>query len=403
MRKRQKSQSNAVPNYYEFFNPVKIVSGKKALNNLPFELDQLGAQKPLIITDKGVTKAGLVKHVKQAFRGSKMTIGAIYDDVPADSSNEVVNDIARVYRENGCDSLVAVGGGSPIDTAKGVNIVITEESEDLMQFMGAELLKKPMKPLIVVPTTSGTGSEVTLVAVISNTEKNVKMAFTSYHLMPSAAILDPRMVLTMPPKITAATGMDALTHATEAYICLQKNPMSDAYSFAAISLIRDNLLQAVTDGKDEQARLSMANAATMAGAAFSNSMVGMVHSLGHATGGVAHIPHGIAMSIFLPFGLEYNMNRVSHYIGELLLPLGGSDEYAGTAIGVRPQRSVEIIRQLQQKLKDAAGLPTTLSEAGVQQDQLEQIAQNAINDGSLTYNPEEVDYNDALRILREAY
>lgn len=151
-----------------------------------------------------------------------MTIGAIYDDVPPDSSVGVVNDIVKVYRQNQCDSIVAVGGGSPIDTAMGVNIVITEEADDLMKFMGAEMLKKPMKPLVVIPTTSGTGSEVTLVAVISNPEKNVKMAFTSKHLLPKAAILDPRMTLTMPPHITAATGMDALTHAVEAYICLQK-------------------------------------------------------------------------------------------------------------------------------------------------------------------------------------
>jgi alcohol dehydrogenase len=167
-----------LPSYYEFYNPVKIVSGHKALDNLPYELEQLGAKRPIIITDKGVVGAGLVELVVNAFGSSDMIIGAIYDDVPPDSSVGVVNDIVKVYRQNQCDSIVAVGGGSPIDTAKGVNIVITEEADDLMKFMGAEMLKKPMKPLVVIPTTSGTGSEVTLVAVISNPEKNVKMAFT---------------------------------------------------------------------------------------------------------------------------------------------------------------------------------------------------------------------------------
>ena len=213
-----------------------------------------------------------------------------------------MNTIAGIYRKTGCDSIIAVGGGSAIDTAKGVNIVITENSEDLMKFMGAEMLKKTMKPFIVVPTTSGTGSECTLVAVISNPAKNVKMAFTSYKLLPNVAVLDPRMTLTCPPKITAATGMDALTHAMEGFYCNQKNPMSDAYAGAAIELVRDNLVEAVKNGKNENARLAMANAACMAGTAFSNSMVGMVHGLGHAAGAVCHIPHGLPCRYFFHLG-----------------------------------------------------------------------------------------------------
>lgn len=392
-----------LPSYYEFYNPVKIVSGHKALENLPYELEQLGAKRPMIVTDKGVVNAGLVDLVVNSFGSSDMTIGAVYDDVPPDSSIGVVNEIVKIYRQNKCDSIVAVGGGSPIDTAKGVNIVITEEADDLMKFMGAEMLKKPMKPLVVIPTTSGTGSEVTLVAVISNPEKNVKMAFASKHLLPKAAILDPRMTLTMPAHITAATGMDALTHAIEAFVCLQKNPLSDSHSIAAITLIMKNLVKAVKDGKDADARLAMANAACLAGAAFSNSMVGIVHSLGHATGAVCHIPHGLAMSVFLPHCLEYNLSQCSENIGELFLYLGGPEEYAKTPSGQRATKTIEAVRKLQKELYDLCKLPFTLKDAGVPKDKLGQIAQTAINDGSVIMNPVEMDFDNALSILKKAY
>ncbi|MDJ0763448.1 MAG: iron-containing alcohol dehydrogenase [Myxococcota bacterium] len=392
-----------LPSYYEYYNPVKIISGNKALDNLPYELSQLNAQKPLIITDKGVVKAGLMRHVTVAFDAANMDVGAIYDEVPPDSSNQVVNQIADVFRHNDCDAIVAVGGGSPIDTAKAVNIVVTENADDLLAFEGADRLKTPQKPFIVIPTTAGTGSEVTLAAVIKNTEKKIKMTFSSPLLLPKVAIIDPRMTLTMPPHITAATGMDALTHAMEGYTCLQKNPLSDAHAYAGIKLIRTFLIRAVKDGKDAEARVGMANAATMAGAAFSNSMVGMIHSLGHATGAVCSVPHGVAMSIFLPFGLEYNLEKTENAVAELLLPFGGEEEYAKTAASKRARRTIALVREFQQTLKDLCGLPMTLEQAGVPKDKLEDIAKAAINDGTLVYNPVEMDLNDALGVLNAAY
>lgn len=392
-----------LPSFYEFYNSAKIISGQKALDNLPYELRFFGAERPIIVTDKGVVGAGLIKHVENAFGESEMTIGAIYDDVPPDSSAKVVNRIADVYRENKCDSIVAVGGGSAIDTAKGVNIVISENSSDLMQFMGADMLTKPMRPLIVVPTTSGTGSEATLVAVIADTDKNIKMAFVSQKLIASAAILDPRMTMTLPPHITAATGMDALTHAVEAYTCIQKNPMSDAYAHAAIKIICEHLVRVVKNGEDENGRLALANAATMAGAAFSNSMVGMIHSLGHAVGGVAHVPHGVAMSIFMPHGLEYNMDKIRDDLAELLLPIAGPDVYAATPAAKRAEKAVELIRALQKELNELCGLPLTLKEAGVAEADLDTIAETAINDASITFNPTELSLEEAKEVLKKAY
>ncbi|HBI55649.1 MAG TPA: alcohol dehydrogenase, partial [Firmicutes bacterium] len=300
-----------IPDYYEFQNSVKILSGKNALENIPFELYNLQASRPIVLTNEMLEKIGLVQTVIKSFAEQEISVGAIYTDIPADSSIEVVNDAARVFREQECDSIIAIGGGSVIDTAKGLSIVITQGSDDIMEYMGSEIItrKNPL-PFIVVPTTAGTGSETTLVAVIANHKRKVKMEFLSYNLLPDVAVLDPRMTTTLPPRLTASTGIDALSHAVEGYTCLQKNPLSDAYAFAAINLIREYLDLAVEKGTDAKARLAMANASMLAGVAFSNSMVGLVHAIGHACGGVSQVPHGDAMGILLPWCMEYNMDKL---------------------------------------------------------------------------------------------
>lgn len=392
-----------LPAYYEFFNPVKILSGRQALDNIPYELETLGCRRPIVITDKGIVEAGLIKILLDSWAGSDLVVGALYDETPPDSSNVVVNRVAEIYRSSGCDSIVAVGGGSVLDTAKGVNIVITEETDDLMKFVGAERLRKRMRPFIAVPTTSGTGSEVTMVAVIANEEKKCKMAFTSYTLFPDVAVLDPRMTMTVPPQITAATGMDALAHAVEAFSCLQKNPLSDGYAFKAVDLIRQYLVRAVENGKDEEARMGMANASLLAGCAFSNSMVGIVHAIGHACGGVCGVPHGVAMAILLPWGMEYNMKHCAVYYAELLLALAGPDVYVRTAPEQRALEAVKTVRQLNSTLNRLSGMPVTLKEAGVKREQFEQIARTAQDDGSLMFNREEAGFEDILKILEAAY
>ena len=237
---------------------------------------------------------------------------------------QTVTRIADRYRETHCDAIIAVGGGSVLDTAKGVNILVSEGSNDLIKFSGAGALKRPLKPLIAVPTTSGTGSEVTLVAVIADHEKQLKMLFTSNFLLPDVALLDSRMTMTLPPAITAATGMDAITHAIEAYTCLAKNPLSDSHAVRAIELISRNLLNVVKNPDDKEGRLSLAIGANLAGIAFSNSMVGMVHTLGHSVGAVCGAPHGSCMAVLLPYGLEYNRHKNGSFTAELLFPLAGS-------------------------------------------------------------------------------
>ncbi|MAM85781.1 MAG: alcohol dehydrogenase [unclassified Hahellaceae] len=392
--------------YYEFFCPVKTIAGEAALEHLAFELSSIGCKRPLLITDKGVVGAGLTDYIHAAMDSAQMEFVGTCDDVPPDSSVETVAAIVAQYRKLAADSLVAVGGGSVIDTAKAVNILVSEESDNLAKFSGAGILKHPLKPFFVVPTTAGTGSEVTSVAVIADLAKGVKLPFSSPFLLPNAAIIDPRMTLTLPPHITAATAMDAMTHSIEAFTCLGKNPLSDAYASAAIRLISENLIATLQTPKDKQLRLKLAQASTMAGIAFSNSMVGLVHSLGHATGSVAHLPHGMCMSIFLPFALEYNLEQGQgrDVIGELLLYLAGPEVYAATPKEERPEAAIAEIRGLRDELYALCSLPRTLSETGkVERSQLKRIAELALDDGSIIFNPVEADYEDLLKLLERAY
>ncbi|WP_343595222.1 iron-containing alcohol dehydrogenase [Acinetobacter sp.] len=390
--------------YYEFFCPVKIIAGHAALEHIPFELATLGAKRPLIITDKGVRTNGLLAPIEAAFITAEVEIGAIFDEVPPDSSLDTVRLAAALYREHQCDALIAVGGGSVIDTAKATNILVTEGGDDLLKYSGAHNLPKPLKPFFVIPTTSGTGSEVTMVAVVSDPEKSVKIAFASYYLMPHAAILDPRMTMTLPPHLTAMTAMDAMTHAIEAYTCMAANPLSDAYATAAIKKVSQNLFKVLDNPKDHEARLELAQASTMAGIAFSNSMVGLVHSLGHALGAVAHLPHGLCMNLFLPYVLEYNQEINGQKIADLLLPLAGSEIYAQTPASERAEKTIDTLYKIRNQLYARTKLPRTLSETGkVQETQFDEIAEKALNDGSIIYNPKEASLEQLKKILQKAW
>jgi alcohol dehydrogenase len=391
-------------NYYEFFCPVKLVVGVRALENIPFELGALGASRPLVVTDRGVAGAGLVDKLRAILSTGGLEIAAVYDEVPPDSSLAAVKAIAARYREAGCDSLIALGGGSPIDTAKAANILASYETDDLLQYSGAGNLPKPLKPLLVIPTTAGTGSEVTFVSIVRDEARGVKVPFASPFLMPHVAVLDPRMTLSLPAQITAATAMDAMTHACESFICLAKNPMSDAYAAAAVRTVAENLLQVLDHPGDEAGRLALAQGAAMAGVAFSNSMVGLVHSLGHSVGALCHVHHGTCMSILLPAVLEYNLAARREAIGELLLPLAGADVYAATPPAERAEKAIAHLKWLKDEINARCGLPRTLSETGkVEKSQLAQIATMALDDGSIIYNPVEVSREEALAVLERAW
>lgn len=387
---------------FRFYNPVKIISGEKALDSLGHELGQLGANRPLILTDQGVSKAGLTRLVKAALDEAEIAATVLYDRVAPDSSPVIVDEAANVFRNNDCDAIVSLGGGSVIDTGKAVNLVVSEGVDSLVKLVGVKL-RKAMRPFIVIPTTAGTGSEVTYAAMIRDDQQNQKLLFASYQLFPKTAILDPRMTVSLPPLVTAATAVDALTHAIEACICKPKNPFSDAHAMMAVELIAKHLPGVLADTNDLQGRFYLANAACLAGAAFSNSGVGVIHALGHALGGVCHVPHGVAMNIFLTHGIAYNLSAVREEVGRLLLALAGPEFYVQTPQDERPAKTIAEIVKLQDLLYEMTRLPRTLKEAGVNRKALEEIAQKAIKDPALVFNPLPVTHADALKLLEKAY
>lgn len=393
-----------IPKYYEFQNSSKILSGEFALENIPSELNMLGAKKVLILSDKTLEKIGTLQVVIDAISTKDIEIVGKYTEIPPDSSIEIINEITRLYKQLDCDSIVAVGGGSVIDTAKGVRMTLSQQKENILELVGCEMINYGNHiPFVAIPTTSGTGSEATIVAVILDKARNMKMEFISYFLLPDVSVLDPRMTLTLPAKTTASTGMDALCHAIEAYTCLQKNPMSDAYAISAIEIIRDNLIKAVENENDKKVRLAMANASLMAGVSFSNSMVGVIHAIGHAIGGVSHVPHGDAMSILMPHCMKFNKDKLKDEYAKLLLHIAGPEVYANTKYEDRADKTIEYVENMLYKLNKICGLPTKLSQTNVKKEDFNEIAKKALDDGAMIVNPKQVDFEDVMDILEKAF
>ncbi|MBW1898739.1 MAG: iron-containing alcohol dehydrogenase, partial [Deltaproteobacteria bacterium] len=359
-----------------------------------------------------------------------------------------------------CDMLIAIGGGSVIDTAKVANLLLVKGGK-VSDHMGAYLLdsNEKLHPAIFIPTTAGTGSEVTKVAVIADPDNDVKLPFAEEKFLPDLAILDPEVTVSMPGKLTAATGMDALTHAIEAYVDKEWSPASDALALHSIKLISSNILQACAKPKDLQARGAMLVGSFMAGVAFSHSMVGMVHGISHALGGVYHIPHGLANALILPEVMEYNLDAGIDRFADIATALGISfpqivnqgrsllksdrldlfskivkrseidslkelvnessyraRDLAARAIGnfdfidnwIRRQAAltaVEKIRTLNCQLAHLTGMPLNLKDAGITDKlaRIKQVASTAMEDGAMLYNPIEPDQEDVIEIIKKVY
>ncbi|MCD7809504.1 MAG: iron-containing alcohol dehydrogenase, partial [Erysipelotrichaceae bacterium] len=327
-----------------------------------------------------------------------------YSNIPVDSSTYVIEDIVKTYKENHCDGIIAVGGGSVIDSAKGAFLMISQKAKHFEDIVGFEILKKVEEiPFFVIPTTSGTGSEATAVAVISNPNKNIKMEIISEHMQPHMALIDSHMTLSLPLKTTASTAVDALTHAIEAYSCSGKNPISDIYATSAIQMIFNNINKVISNPKDKQGRLALAVASYNAGCAFSNSMVGVVHGIGHALGAVCHIPHGDAMSMLLVPCMKFNLDECKDLYGELLLYVGGSDLYASTPLDKRAIKTIECIETLQHELHNQTNLPISLLDIDNLNEFIDLIVEKAMNDGAMIVNAKNVTKQDILDILGGYY
>jgi len=380
------------PGTYEFCSPVKINSGSRALEQIPFELDALNARKPLIITDKKTAKRGLTKKIIRAFRDSGITAG-IFDGVPPVPDLKLIRGLSNNYRDAGSDSIIAVGGGAVADTAKVLNVVVSGRPEDLRAVAGEGLIENPLRPLVLVPTPYGTGFETSRFAILR------EMAFSSRFLMPDLVVIDPRMMTDEQAAGIVSMAMIALAHCAEAYTCPAKNPMTDTYAYAGMRFIGENLVDVIRSG-DRNGRLALANAAAMAGIAFSNTPRGIIHEVGWALGDVSGLPHGICMGILLPYGLEYRMDSEEYHLPDMLLPIAGAGIYAATAEHLRAGRAISFIHEMQHDVRDAAGgsVPLTLKDAGISKDALTVVAGAAVRGGYPGF-----DLDDCMVILGHAW
>ena len=390
-----------LPEFYQFQNRTKVIYGEGLALDFTHELEELNINKFFIISDRVIEKLGLVKQIKDALTSEGIEITGEFFDVPQDASITCAKEISRLAVETKAEGLIAIGGGSVIDAAKGANFTFTHGGDLIEDYSGAGTLTEPLNPLVVIPTTAGTGSECTLVAIIYDVENKTKLAFSDQFLLPNLAVLDPAMTISMPPDLTASTGMDALTHAIEAYAGIDASPHSDALSVAAIEHIFNNIVNATENGNDLEARGGMLIGANLAGIAFSHSMCGCVHGMAHATGGLARVPHGVANAIFLPHGMKYNLEQVKDKYAKLAPVMG--EDISGLSIEDAAHKAIDAVKDLLSRLNKLGALPLRLRDVGVSEDQLLKIANAAVEDGTSIYNPREVVAEEILVHIKNAY
>lgn len=381
-------------NFSVFNNINRLVQGRGCLAGLPAEIERLGAKRVLIVTDPGLMQTGIPARVAKLLAACQVVI---YSDVESDPSVESVDACAEFVRENGFDLLIGLGGGSPIDTAKCVSILATNggKTED---YLGIEKVPKAGLPKIFIPTTAGTGSEVTNVAVLSLKSLHTKKGIVSRYLVADVAMLDAELTLGLPGHITAATGMDALTHAIEAYVSRFAQPLTDYFALEAITRLGRSLRTAVHHGANIDAREDVLTASLYAGLAFGSAATGMVHGLAMPLGGLYNIPHGIANAVLLPHVMKFNLVAATRRFGDIARALGESTQ------GLSERSAAERAIVAVQSLSDDIGIPKYIDELGISRKGISAIAKDGMtNSRQILPNPRDVTYEGLVSILNEAF
>ena len=382
----------------EFRIPRRVVIGSGSSAQVGEECQKLGVKKSLIVTDQVIVKLGILEGIKKVLEQNKVQF-AIYDGVATEPTTDYVEEGLRIYKENKCDFVLAVGGGSPIDTAKAISIMVTNPGS-LQNYMGLGKVPKKGAPVVAIPTTAGTGSEVTVFTIITNTKTDVKMLIGSPFVMPEVAIVDPLLTISCPRALTAAVGIDALTHAIEAYVSLKAQPMSDIFCLSAIELISGNLRQAWANGSNVEAREKTMLGALQAGMAFSNSSVALVHGMSRPIGAYFHVPHGASnaalLGVVMEFSLIGNPTRYAHIAEAMEEDINGLTDLAAAELGAKAVK--RLIRDIK--------IPSLL-ELGIDRAKLDKLApkmtEAAIASGSPGNNPRQATKEEVIELYKLAY
>ncbi len=370
---------------YGYFIPSVTLIGIGASKEIPNKIKVLGGSKPLIVTDKGITGAGITKQITDLLEQAGMKY-VVYDETIPNPTDANVHAGVDVYKKNACDSLITLGGGSSHDCGKGVGLVIANGGR-IQDFEGVDKSSNPMPPYVAVNTTAGTASEMTRFCIITDTKRKVKMAIVDWRVTPGIALDDPLLMMGMPPALTAATGMDALTHAVEAYVSTIATPMTDSAAEKAIELIATHLRPAVANGGDIVAREGMCYAQYLAGMAFNNASLGHVHAMAHQLGGFYDLPHGECNAILLPHVCRFNLIAKMDRFAKIARLMGENVE--GLSTRDAADLAIEAIQKLSADIRIPAGLVELGKRYGktVKAEDIDVMTTNAQKDACGLTNP----------------
>lgn len=380
--------------YFSFIMETKVIYGTGSAEQLGNIIAQKNAKKVMLIADSGVKKAGLVEKIQNILYASHIESG-LFEDIEISSSTDTVDKGATLVKQENYDLIVGIGGGSSIDTAKAIGVVVTNGGK-CIDYAGVNKVKKPSMEVIALPTTAGTSAEVTDVAVIANRSNQARIGIRSPYIVPSIAILDPLLTLTMPPHITASTGMDALSHAIESYTNTITKVPTEVLALEAIRRIGANLCHAVANGNNLEARDNMLMGSLLAGLAFRNTRLGILHAITGPFCGYYEVPHGVANSVLLPYVMEYNLRGNFDKFANIASALGVSIK--GLSRREAAQSSVTAIRQL---LVDV-DLPISFKEMNLDPKFIPEIASKAIKSGNIAINPRTPKVEDLIDICEKS-
>lgn len=376
------------------FHAPEIVFGPESLSELGHSAGRLGARRPFLVTDPGVVEAGWVFEACEHLRSVGLT-PVVWDGLTPNPKDYEVQAAYEEYVETGSDVIIAVGGGSCVDAAKGVAI-LSGNGGHILAYEGVDEVVKPIPPLVMVPSTSGTGADVSQFCVVTNTAHSTKVTIISRTLVPEISIIDPRLLTTMPEWLNAATGLDALTHAVEAYVSRAHNPLTDQHALHAVGLVSGNLLRTLVDPHQAQARSAMAQGALEAGMAFTNAILGATHAMSHQVGGLLDAPHGVINGVLLPHVIRFNAAQDPDRYRPLAKAAGIDADRVPT------DEAAEMLADRVRELADSVGVPRGLRDLGVGEHHIEHLARTTLRDACLATNPREMDQSQAEALFRAA-
>lgn len=380
--------------YRELYQPTHTIIGKGCIQEIPRHIDVIAGKKALVVSDEGLEKIGTVKKVLDVLERAGKPY-ALYTGVKPNPTVSIVNEAKAVYDREGCDYLIGIGGGSPLDVSKAISILANNEGK-VEDYNGLDKSQKAGAPLIAINTTAGTGSEVTRAYVVTDEVRKSKMLMVDANCLSYLAINDPDLMVGMPPALTAATGMDALTHAIEAYVAKSHFPFTDGIALEAVSLVGKSLEKAYEDGRNIEARTDMCWAEYMAGLAFSNAGLGMVHAMAHQLGGFYNTPHGVANAILLTHVMRYNTSACKDRYADIARALG--IQTAKMTADQAANAAIEYIEGMAERMK----IPK-LSETAFKPADVITLSLHALEDTGMPENPKEASLVDVQKVFMDAY